>query len=675
MAKLSVKNFLELVQRSGLVPEDELQTALRRLEESSQPSPPEDAVVVAEQLIQQGLLTRWHCDKLFDRKYKGFFLGKYKLLGHLGTGGMSSVYLAEHCLMRQRRAIKVLPKSRVADSSYLARFQREAQVTATLRHRNIVRAYDVDNEGDTHYLVMEYVAGSDLNSVVKDLAPEFLDFATAAEYIAQAAEGLQHAHENNLIHRDVKPANLLVDEKGVVKILDLGLALISSDEAASLTIAHNENVLGTADYLAPEQALNSHDVDARADIYALGCTFYYLLTGHPPFPEGSLAQRIAKHQTQVPADIRLDRPDCPRELVEIVSRMMQKRRERRIQTAREVAEKLRAWLAQQTTPAAPPASTAAAAAAASEVPGSGALKSGGSDVEPRDPPAARPAASGGNAGGAVLPVGSGGGRVADKGSNKGASKEAAKSGPKVYADTVTDGGSPTLDVPPPRPVLTVPATPTQPAHSATTPRPAAATGNAAGTGGGSGAAKAPASRPATTATAGSARHAGTGSDPRSMSGDEGRTDSAKASRPVSTAANPRGAATPVKRPEDGERPQAELSVREPPQTEPPARETREAEAETQETGAQEAEPVAWQLPVSAPTLRGRPAAARPREAARPGLSRQKKLWIGLGIAGVVVLMGIVATLLATRGGSSSGASSRSGYRDTSQWVPEYVPRV
>lgn len=123
MAKLSVKNFLEFVQRSGLVSEDELNASLRRLEALHGATLPDDSVLIAEHLVQDGLLTRWHCEKLFDKKYKGFFLGKYKLLGHLGTGGMSSVYLAEHRLMRQRRAIKVLPKSRVSDSSYLARFQ------------------------------------------------------------------------------------------------------------------------------------------------------------------------------------------------------------------------------------------------------------------------------------------------------------------------------------------------------------------------------------------------------------------------------------------------------------------------------------------------------------------------------------------------------------------------
>jgi len=247
--------------------------------------------------------------------------------------------------MQRRVAIKVLPTKRVDDSSYLARFYQEAQAAARLDHRNIVRAYDIDNQGSQHYLVMEFVDGSDLQHVVKDGGP--VDYVTAANYIAQAAEGLQHAHESELVHRDVKPANLLVDAKGTVKLLDLGLARFTDDDRASLTVAHDENVLGTADYLAPEQAISSHNVDARADIYSLGCTLYFLLTGHPPFPEGSLPQRLMAHQTKVPASIRVDRPDAPQGLVAFCEKMMSKSADDRQQSAIEVARDLADWLAEQ----------------------------------------------------------------------------------------------------------------------------------------------------------------------------------------------------------------------------------------------------------------------------------------------------------------------------------------
>ncbi len=342
MPKPNAEKFVELVQRSGLVERDQLSRGLLQLEQETRQTPIEDPETIGRRLVEAGLLTRWQCDRLLEGRHKGFFLAKYKLLDHLGTGGMSSVYLAEHVLMQRRVAVKVLPKHRVQDSSYLARFHREAQAVAALDHRNIVRAYDLDREGDLHYLVMEYVEGRDLMTMVRDDGP--LKYADAAEYIRQAAEGLAHAHEAGLIHRDMKPGNLLVDRDNVVKILDLGLARFTGEEYASLTLAHEDHVLGTADYLAPEQALDSHGVDARADIYSLGCSLYYLLTGHPPFPEGTLPQRLMMHQKETPADVREDRPDAPGDLIDICMRMMAKKPEDRPQSATEVARLMSDWL-------------------------------------------------------------------------------------------------------------------------------------------------------------------------------------------------------------------------------------------------------------------------------------------------------------------------------------------
>jgi serine/threonine-protein kinase len=342
MAKLKVDAFLDLVRRSGLVEKDRLGEVLLELKREAGGHSISDTEMVARRLVEANLITRWQADRMLEGRYKGFFLGKYKLLDHLGTGGMSRVYLGEHVLMQRRVAIKVLPKDRVEDSSYLARFHREAQAAASLDHRNIVRAYDIDNVGDVHYIVMEYVEGRDLQQIVKEGGP--MDYIAATEYIRQAAEGLAHAHQSGLIHRDVKPGNLLVDQKNVVKILDLGLARFIDEQKASLTVAFDENVLGTADYLAPEQALDSHRVDARADIYGLGCTLYFLLTGHPPFVGGTLAQRLMMHQKQQPPSILLDRPDAPADLVEICMKMLAKKPGDRYQTAAEVARELAAWL-------------------------------------------------------------------------------------------------------------------------------------------------------------------------------------------------------------------------------------------------------------------------------------------------------------------------------------------
>ena len=259
MTKVAANKLLDLVRRSGLVDEAKLTSFLEKTARSHGDAVFEDLPRLAELMIQEGLLTRWQADKLLAGKHKGFRLGKYKLLGQIGKGGMSSVYLAEHELMKRRVAVKVLPRNRVNDSSYLERFRLEARAVAKLDDPNIVRAYDIDNEGDVHYIVMEYVDGQDLHQIVAGQGP--LDFDTAADYIAQVANGLQHAHEMGLVHRDIKPANCLVDRHGTVKLLDLGLAKLTEDDQASLTMANEENVLGTADYLAPEQALNSHEAD------------------------------------------------------------------------------------------------------------------------------------------------------------------------------------------------------------------------------------------------------------------------------------------------------------------------------------------------------------------------------------------------------------------------------
>jgi len=342
MAKLKVDSFLDLVRRSELVDRDQLNRVLLAIKEESQGKPVEDTESVASRLVEEGLLTRWQADRLLEGRYKGFFLEKYKLLGHLGTGGMSMVYLAEHILMHRRVAIKVLPKGRVNNSSYLARFRREAEAIAALDHRNVVRAYDIGNVNDIHYMVMEYVEGQDLQTLVKQQG--VLDYGRAADFIRQAAEGLEHAHRAGLIHRDIKPANLLLDGHNVVKVLDLGLARFTGEDQASLTVAYDENVLGTADYLAPEQAIDSHSVDARADIYSLGCSFYFLLTGNPPFPDGTLPQRLMMHQKSPPPEIRDRRPDAPDDLLEICLKMMAKKPSARFQSAQDVADALADWL-------------------------------------------------------------------------------------------------------------------------------------------------------------------------------------------------------------------------------------------------------------------------------------------------------------------------------------------
>lgn len=345
--KLTPTSFLTGIRQSGLLDAKQFDAALADLERDGINQ--EDAAALAAALVKRGVLTEWQSDKLLQGRHKGFVLGRYKLLSLLGAGEMSAVYLAEHTLLERRCAIKVLPGNRVKDTSYLERFRREAKAVASLNHPNIVRAYDVDKqvEGgiEIHFLVMEYVEGRNLEKIVTMKGP--LRYADAAEYIRQAAEGLNHAHQAGLVHRDIKPENLLIDGNGIVKILDLGLArLFEQTDEESLTIKHDEKVLGTADYLAPEQAIDSHKVDARADIYSLGCTLYFALTGHPPFTEGTLVQRLFAHQTKSPKPINQERPDAPATLIAILDKMIAKKAADRYQSAAELSIALTRWLAE-----------------------------------------------------------------------------------------------------------------------------------------------------------------------------------------------------------------------------------------------------------------------------------------------------------------------------------------
>ncbi len=336
--------FLAALRSSQLVPADRLEAIIAPWSEMEGPIPKD----LVDTLKSQVGLTPWQYGFLRKGKYKGFFLGKYKLLGLLGAGGMGSVYLAEHTILGQKVAIKVLPEKSVEKSSFLERFKREAMSAARLNHPNISRAYDLDQAGNIHFMVMEYVEGTDLYARVKQ--QDRLGIHEAVDCIRQAALGLDYAHGEGFVHRDIKPANLMLDDRGLLKILDLGLALPPEEkDVTSLTQRHRERVLGTADYLAPEQSRNSHLADRRADIYSLGCTFYYLLVGRPPFHSGKASERIRAHRELPPPNPLDFRPDLPTEIVEICLRMMEKHPDARPQTAGEIAQALTTWLANNPT--------------------------------------------------------------------------------------------------------------------------------------------------------------------------------------------------------------------------------------------------------------------------------------------------------------------------------------
>jgi len=333
--------LLQLIEKSGMVDDQKLSGYFEIRQQTR--SLPSDVRDLADLLVRDGILTHFQAEQFLLGKWRGFTIGKYKLLERIGVGGMGQVFLAEHMFMKKRVAIKVLPPAKAEHPAALGRFYREARAAGSLDHPNIVRTHDIDQDGNLHYIVMDYVDGSNLLDVVKKCGP--LDIGRAISYVRQVAQGLDCAFQNKIIHRDIKPGNILIDRWGVARILDMGLARFLNDHNDLLTIKYDDKiVLGTADYVAPEQIVNSHMVDIRADIYALGGTLYFLLAGHPPFPTGSVSQKLLWHRIKEPTPIRLIRPEVPEGLAAILERMLAKDPKARYQTPAQIVSELEAWL-------------------------------------------------------------------------------------------------------------------------------------------------------------------------------------------------------------------------------------------------------------------------------------------------------------------------------------------
>ncbi len=342
-APTTTADLVAILRRSGLVEPARLDAHL--LARPADGLRPKD---LARQLLADGLLTPFQADQLLKGKHRGFFLGKYKLLDRIGMGGMGQVFLAEHGAMRRRCAVKVLPPDRADNQFTKERFLREARAIGQLDHPNLVRAFDVDTDGDVCFLVMEFVDGVTFHDLVCRFGP--LTPHRAAHYLMQSARGLDYLHTLGLVHRDVKPANLLVDRQGCVKLLDLGLVR-SEAEGDELTRAEGVKILGTADYLAPEQAVDCSTVDVRADLYALGATGYFLLTGKAPFEDNQAASKLLAHQMMPTKPVHELNPAVPPELTAVIDRLMAKKPADRYQTPAELVAALAPWT---TAPPAPP---------------------------------------------------------------------------------------------------------------------------------------------------------------------------------------------------------------------------------------------------------------------------------------------------------------------------------
>ncbi len=340
MSDSSGNLFRDAALASGLVAESDL-TAAEAVLAAVRPGIAENDEQVgrrlADQLVKMGLLNDWQASQLQAGRTR-FHLGPYRVVDSLGQGGMGQVFKAEHTLMGRIVAIKVLPRSKSTPEA-IASFQREIRAQAQLDHENLVRALDAGHDGNVHFLVTEFVNGIDLRKLVRRGGR--LSMHAAAWIITQAARGLEHAHAKRMIHRDVKPGNLLVSTDGHVKVSDLGL--VGFLESAGVSDPTMKKVVGTADYLSPEQITSPADITHTSDIYSLGCTLYYALTGKVPFPGGTSRDKARAHTQLQPLDPRRLNPQLSAELVDVIADMMVKDPRARIQSARDCIDRLAPW--------------------------------------------------------------------------------------------------------------------------------------------------------------------------------------------------------------------------------------------------------------------------------------------------------------------------------------------
>ncbi len=333
-------DLIPLIRRSGVLSDRQFEEVCGKILGGEYPR---DSSALAERLVAEKVLTEFQVSRFLRNKAHGLIVGRYIVLDRLGEGNKGRVFKAQHKLMGRLVALKVIAPQIASRASSIARFHREMRLLGRLDHPNVVRAFDADQVGDLLYLVMEYVAGRDLGQLLRDRGP--LPPAEVAGYMAQAALGLGHAHDQGIVHRDIKPTNLILSEEGQVKVLDLGLgALLEADSHTSFATAAGHSV-GTLHYMSPEQATGS-DVDRRSDLFSLGCTMYHLLTGQIPFPGQTVVECLKRRASGAPVSITDLLPDVPPRLVEVLDKLMAYRAEDRFQAASEAAMALQA-VAQQ----------------------------------------------------------------------------------------------------------------------------------------------------------------------------------------------------------------------------------------------------------------------------------------------------------------------------------------
>ena len=340
--------FLQAIRSSAILSEKQFEKVEANVAEGNYPPEPAE---LASRLVKDGVLTAFQARQILKGKSQGLVFGRYVILDFLGKGGMGSVYKAWHRMMGRVVALKILDPRCVANSQSLARFRREMQLVGRLDHPNVVRAFDADRVGEYHFIAMEYVAGQNLEDLLKERGA--LPPADVVYFASQAADGLAHAHALGILHRDIKPSNLLLTDARKVKILDFGLGtLLEKDELPAALTAAGITV-GTPDYLSPEQA-RMVKLDGRSDLYSLGCTMYHLISGQLPFKGESSMDCIVGRITGKAIPISQVRPGLPPRLVQAIEKLMATNPDDRYQTAEEAAAALRSTLATEEPPCRPP---------------------------------------------------------------------------------------------------------------------------------------------------------------------------------------------------------------------------------------------------------------------------------------------------------------------------------
>jgi eukaryotic-like serine/threonine-protein kinase len=327
-------DLLPVIRKSGVLTDRQYSDVKAKVLNGEYPYDPKE---LAKRLVEDKILTEYQTRRFLANKPHGLTVARYVILDRIGSGSMGRVYKAQHQLMGRTVALKIIAPQIVTNTRVISRFQREMKLVGRLDHPNVVRAFDADQIGEVLYIVMEYVPGHSLGQLFRSRGP--MPAQNVVNYASQAARGLAHAHAQAIVHRDVKPSNLLLNDESVIKVLDLGLGVLMEGDGDTAFATADGVAVGTIDYMSPEQACGK-EVDGRSDLYSLGCAMYHLITGRLPFPGDSPVERLGKRISGRPVPILDVKPELPRVLVDVMDRLLASKPHERYQTADEAAEAL-----------------------------------------------------------------------------------------------------------------------------------------------------------------------------------------------------------------------------------------------------------------------------------------------------------------------------------------------